>query len=99
MTRIKRNAEEMFPLVESYLSSQVTQKEFSAENAMSVAVLNYWLSKYRRSSEETGAFLEIHPGATSAAERPLLEVCYPHGVKLRIFTPLKPAYLDHLLSV
>lgn len=99
MTRIKRNAEEMFPLVESYLSSQVTQKEFSAEHGMSVAVLNYWLSKYRSESVETGAFLEIHPSGAVAAERPLLEVCYPHGVKLRIFTPLKPAYLDHLLSV
>ncbi len=89
----------MFPVVETYLASEFTQKEFSAEHDMSVAVLNYWLAKYRSKSVETGAFLEIHPGATSAAERPLLEVCYPHGVKLRIFTPLQPAYLDHLLSV
>lgn len=89
----------MFPVVEAYLASESTQKDFSAEHGMSVAVLNYWLAKYRRKAVETGAFLEIHPGATSAAERPLLEVCYPHGVKLRIFTPLKPAYLDHLLSV
>ncbi len=99
MTRIKRDAAEMFPVVEAYLASTVTQKDFSAEHGISVAVLCYWLSKYRRKSAESGAFLEIHPGAAVAAERPLLEVCYPHGVKLRIFTPLQPAYLDHLLSV
>ncbi len=98
MTRIKRNAAEMFPVVESYLASELTQKEFSTENGMSVAVLNYWLAKYRRKSAESDAFLEIHTGVAAAAERPLLEVCYPHGVKLRIFTPLKAAYLDHLLT-
>ncbi len=97
MKKEKRTADEMFPVVEAYLASELTQKEFSAEHGMSAAVLCYWLAKYRRKSAESGAFLEIHPVA-AAPERPLLEVCYPHGVKLRIFTPLKAAYLDHLLS-
>lgn len=97
MTKAQRTTDEMFPVVEEYIESELTQKDFSAEHGMSIAVLNYWLAKYRRKSTESEAFLEIHPGA--AAERPLLEVCYPHGVKLRIFTPLKAAYLDHLLSV
>ena len=96
MKKGKRTADEMLPVVEAYLDSELTQKEYSAEHGMSAAVLNYWVAKYRRQSAESGAFLEIHPGA--AAERPLLEVCYPHGVRLRIFTPLKAAYLDHLLS-
>ena len=98
MPRIKRNAAEMFPVVEAYFSSESTQKDFSAEHGISVAVLCYWLAKYRRKSTESGAFLEIHPGAATPAERPLLEVCYPSGVRLRIFSPLKAAYLDHLLS-
>ena len=98
MTKAKRTADEMFPVVETYLDSELTQKDFSAEHDMSAAVLNYWLAKYRSKSAESGAFLEIHPGAAAPPERPLLEVCYPHGVKLRIFTPLKAAYLDHLLS-
>ncbi len=86
----------MFPVVEEYLDGDLTQQDFSAEHKISVYVLNYWLTKYRRTSAETEAFLEIHPVA--AAERPLLEVCYPTGVRLRIFSPLKAAYLDHLLS-
>jgi len=87
----------MFPLMESYLSSDAPQKEFASQNGMSVAVLNYWLAKYRRQSADSGAFLEIRP-ATAAPEGPLLEVCYAGGTRLRIFTPLTPAYLDHLLS-
>jgi transposase-like protein len=98
MTESKKNcAEEMFPLVETYLSSPATQKEFSAANGMSLHVLNYWLAKYRRERAESGAFLEIVPAA-EAADRPLLEISYPTGVRLRVFSPLTPAYLDHLLS-
>ena len=96
MTKTKRNAAEMFPLVEAYIEGELTQRDFSAENGMSLPVFCYWLAKYRRNSAEPGAFLEIQPVA-AAAERPLLEVCYPTGVRLRIFSPLKAAYLDHLL--
>jgi len=93
-----RRSEEMFPLIESYESRSVTQTAFCAEHGLSQAVLNYWLAKYRREAESSNAFLEIRPVET-APEHPLLEVCYPTGVRLRIFSPLKAAYLDHLLSV
>ncbi len=85
----------MFPLVEAYVEGELTQRDFSAEHKISVYVLNYWLAKYRREAAEPGAFLEIQP---VPPERPLLEVCYPTGVRLLIFSPLKAAYLDHLLS-
>ena len=85
----------MFPLVELYIEGERTQRDFSAEHGMSLPVFRYWLAKYRRETAEPRAFLEILP---AAAERPLLEVCYPTGVRLRIFSPLKAAYLDHLLS-
>jgi len=98
MTESKKNcAEGMFPLVETYLSSPATQKEFSTEHGISLCVLNYWIAKYRRERAESGAFVEIVPAA-EAADRPLLEISYPTGVRLRVFSPLTPAYLDHLLS-
>lgn len=74
MTKENRTAHEMFPMVESYLGSELTQRDFSAEHKISVYVLNYWLAKYRRKSAETGTFMEIQPVA-AATERPLLEVC------------------------
>jgi transposase-like protein len=98
MTESKKNcAEEMFPLVEMYFSSPASQKEFSAEHGISLSVLNYWIAKYRREQAESAAFLEIVP-ATEVADRPLLEISYPTGVRLRVFSPLAPAYLDRLLS-
>ncbi len=54
MTQTKRSATQMFPLMESYLSSDAPQKEFASQNGMSVAVLNYWLAKYRRQSADSG---------------------------------------------
>ena len=94
-----RTSTEMFPLVQEYLSCSMTQKEMAAQNGMSTAVFAYWVSKYRRTTSESDAFLEIQPVAAAAPEHPLLEVCYPSGVRLRIFSPLTPAYLVHLLSV
>ena len=93
----KKSAQEMFPLVEAFLSSPATQKEFSAEHGISLSVLNYWVGKYRRVRAESGSFLEIVPNA-EPTERPLLEISYPSGVRLRIFSPLTPASLDHLRS-
>jgi len=93
----KNSAEEMFPLVEAYLGSSATQKEFSAAHGMSLHVLNYWIAKYRRERAEARAFVEIVP-TTEAQDRPLLEISYPTGVRLRVFSPLTPVYLDHLLS-
>ncbi len=97
MTKANRTAREMYPLVESYIEGELTQRDFSAEHGMSLPVFCYWLAKYRRETAEPDAFLEVQPVA-AAAERPLLEVCYPTGVRLRIFSPLKAAYLDHLLT-
>ncbi len=88
----------MFPLVQDYLSGSMTQKEMAAQNGMSTAVFAYWVSKYRRTPSAPDVFLEIRPVAREQ-ENPLLEVCYPSGVRLRIFSPLTPACLDHLLSV
>jgi hypothetical protein len=98
MTRAHRTSEEMFPLIEAYLSGHLTQKDFCLEHELPISVFCYWLRKHRSASSEPGSFLEITPEATSHSERPLLEVCYPHGVRLRIFAPLRPADLDRLLG-
>jgi len=98
MTRPPRTPEEMFPLIDAYLSGRLTQQAFCLEQDLPISVFRYWLRKYRSTSNEPGSFLEITPDSSSHSERPLLEVCYPHGVRLRIFTPLRPADLDRLLG-
>jgi len=98
MTRPHRTPEEMFPLIEECLSGHLTQQAFCQERNLPISVFRYWLRKYRSTSNEPGSFLEIRPDSSAHSERPLLEVCYPHGVRLRIFTPLRPADLDRLLG-
>jgi len=93
----------MYPLVESYLQGHHTQKAFCAEYGFSTSVLNYWLAKYRRdpgsaAAHQHGVFMEIRP-ARAPAEQVLLEVVYPHGVRLRLFAPVEPAYLEGLLML
>jgi hypothetical protein len=98
MTASRATADAMFPLVETYVNGQFTQKAFCAEHGISQGKLNYWLAKYRRQTrEQAGDFIEITPGG-APDERALLEVVFPHGVRLRFFTPVEPAYLERLLT-
>ncbi len=97
MTQTRRTAQQMYPLVESYLEAHTTQKAFCQEHRISVPVLNYWLAKYRREApQKQDAFIEILP---QAAQQALLEVVYPNGVHLRLFTPVERAYLEPLLRL
>ena len=95
----RRTATEMFPLIEQYLRRSVTQKTFCTEHDLPQSVLTYWLAKYRRhqSGESTSAFIEITPPPPT--ETALLEIIYPHGVRLRLFAPLPPAYLEALVRL
>jgi transposase-like protein len=101
MSHAARTTEQMFPLVEHYLQGHQTQKAFCAEHGLSTSVLNYWLAKYRRertpaAAPERGAFVEI---TGSAGQQALMEVVYPHGVRVRLFAPVEPAYLARLLTL
>jgi hypothetical protein len=86
----------MYPLVETYLQSGQKQKVFCESHALPEAVLNYWLSKYRRGHASSAkAFVEIAP--PSPIGNAFLEIAYPDGLRLRFFTPVSPAYLAQLL--
>ena len=99
MTQTRRTAQEMYPLVETYLRDQKTQKAFCAEHGISTSVLNYWLANYRREPHhKPDAFIELLPSA-APKEQALIEVVYPHGVRLRLFAPVETVYLAPLLQL
>lgn len=88
----------MFPLVERYLQDHQTQKAFCREHGISTSMLNYWLAKYRKEADhKPDPFIEILPGAPQ--EQALMEVVYPHGVRLRLLAPVAPSYLAPLLHL
>lgn len=47
MAQVRTEAE-MFPLVESWQKSGLTQKEFSQQHQLSDQVFYYWVSRYRK---------------------------------------------------
>lgn len=98
MARSMRTAAEMFPLVEAYLAREQTKKAFCARHAVPESVLTYWVSKYRRDrAAERDAFLEITP-ISAPEDRALMEVQFPNGVRLRLFSAIAPGYLERLLT-
>ena len=85
----------MYPVVEAYLSSDQTQDSFCNEAGISVAVLNYWLKKYRNEQGELPpSFVQITPSTPGSAS---LEVSYPRGIRLRFDRVVPAAYLRELL--
>jgi len=44
----RRQAEEMFPIIERYLECGLTQEEFCQQKNMPLYVFHYWLKKYKR---------------------------------------------------
>jgi transposase-like protein len=58
MAQVKTESE-MFPLVESWLKSGLTQKEFGRQHGVSEHVFCYWVSRYRK----------VHPGGKTKPAR------------------------------
>ena len=93
-----RTPAEMFPLVEAYLERNQTKKAFCAARGISESVLGYWLTRYRRERmPDAGAFVEISP-PLAAADHAVMELVYPHGVRLRLFAMPAPTELERLVS-
>ena len=105
MTQI-RTEKEMFPLVEEWLASGISQKGFSQSHGLALHLMPYWVARYRKA----------HPSATPTTNSPTtssgfiqlpipqatvspMEVALPSGTIIR-FSSLVPAcYLKELLSV
>ena len=89
---MKRTSEQMYPVVEAYLACDLTQEAFCLQENISIAVLNYWLKKYR-SEQGEAPFVEIKPAAASGC----LEIAYPNGIRLCFDRMVPVAYLRELL--
>ena len=73
---------QMFELVEDYLRSGKTQREYSLQSGIGRAKLNYWVCKYKSQQVEPSAgFIRVE--AASARGEQELEILYPNGVRLK----------------
>ena len=95
-----RTSEEMFPVVEDWLQSGLTQKAYSQQHQLPGHVLPYWVGRYRKTQpaadQKTSSFIRL---ATPAA-LPVhgMEVQLPSGVVIRFAQPVPVTYLQQVLS-
>lgn len=93
----------MFPLIEQYLTSNLTQKQFCQNEHLSLAHFKYWLKKYRQtptSSAEPSAptpFVALHTTPPSCTTNSACEIAYPNGVVLRLNQPTDARLLIQLI--
>lgn len=95
----------MLPLIEKYLASNMTQKQFYHSENLTLARFKYWLKKYRQTHQAPAAsaeppaptpFVAIHakpPTTPNSA----CEIAYPNGVVLRLSQPTDARLLIQLI--
>jgi len=95
-----RTSEEMFPVVEDWLQSGLTQKSYSQQHQLPGHVLPYWVGKYRKTQsatdQKTSSFIRLTPPAAPSMHS--IEIVLPTGVVVRFAQPVPVTYLQQLLS-
>lgn len=84
-------ARKMFELVEVWRTSGQTRKQFSANHGLTVAKLNYWITRKNRhdrrvEQSEPAGFIAISPTPTNE-QAPKVVISYPNGVKVELIHP------------
>ena len=95
-----RTSAEMFPVVEDWLQSGLTQKEYSKQHQLAAHILPYWVGRYRQThanAQPQGAsFIQVATTPTSVHG---MEIVLPTGVVIRFANTVPIPYLQQLLSV
>jgi len=81
----KRSSETMFPIVQQYLSRHCSQEAFITKHQIHKAVLQYWVTKYRKSLQkpESTSFIEIQVDETGSKNR-FIHIQCPNGLTMDI---------------
>jgi transposase-like protein len=95
MTR-QRRAGEMYAVIETYLATSQSELSFCEEHGITRSVFAYWRTKYRKQAPPSG-FVQVVPAATPA-EKAHVEILYPGGTRVRLFSAVTPAYVRGLVT-
>lgn len=96
-----RTSEEMFPIVEDWLQSGLTQKAYSQQHQLPAHVLPYWVGRYRKTQSsnvpEHSSFIRLTAPAAPSIQG--MEIQLPSGVVIRFAHTVPATYLQQVLSV
>jgi hypothetical protein len=92
-----RNEQEMFPLIESWLKSKLSQKEFSQKHQLPFHILPYWIGRYRRVHSladepipATASFIQLTPPVISANPSPTPDPITPTITPKEVYSVAEP---------
>lgn len=104
-SKLRFRAQEMYPVIERYLTSGLTQRAFCQQEGLSHSTLQWWLHKYRQdhgplpergvSTPERRGFVSLKVGSPASSGQCVIE--YPNGVIVRLSGRLEGAFLRELI--
>ncbi len=104
-SRRRARVQNMFAVIEKYLASDVTQKEFCQQENLSYSTFQFWLHKYRKANNSCknnessqAPFVPINfcePNARSSHQSCTIE--FPNGVVVRFSETVDVRYLSQLV--
>ena len=109
-TRLQKR-ERMFALIESYQSSDQTQRDFCLENDINYSTFQFWLRQYRKNNENSetheerlssGGFvpIKITPSTNRTVQSNFgFQIEYPNGIRILLDAVPDIALIKELLSL
>lgn len=98
--RTYRTAKEMYPLIEGWQASGLSQKIYSQKHAVPLLVFRYWLRRYRHGHppprKEAADFISLEL-EKEFSEKVLAELVYPNGMRLVFKASVRPEVLRTFL--
>lgn len=95
-----RSAAEMFPLIQKWEGSGLSQKTFCNDHGIKPHVFCYWLRRYREQGklvdQDPAGFVSVELDPPSA-ESVIAEVVYPDGTRLILQERVSLSFLQSLL--
>jgi hypothetical protein len=74
--------QEMFPLVENWLKSGLTQKQFCINHQLPVHILAYWVGRYRKSQPNKATADKAEATTSKATKKILASEATPGFIRL-----------------
>jgi len=82
MKRTRRTTSQMYPIIEDYLSSELSQLEYCETNNLAQHVLSYWLKQYRE--QNSSKIPHFAPVEISSTENHHVQISFPNGMEIKI---------------
>jgi len=82
MKRTRRTSLQMYPIIEDYLKSGLSQLDYCEANNLAQHVLSYWLKQYReQNSKEIPNFVSVD---IRPSEIHHVQISFPNGMEIKI---------------